>query len=462
MSDTDRPNVVVMVADDMRFDAVSRLGTDAVRTPNLDRLADEGCAFTRAHNMGSPHGAVCVPARSMIHSGQSLFHLDGPGGMTEEHPTLPEAFGDAGYRTFGTGKWHNGTEAFNRCYDEGESIFFGGMGNHWNLPVTSRHPLGEYPDDRPHRFLPGSSGPQPARATYEEFSSGTHASELFADELAGFVRDHHVADDDRPFFGYMAFTAPHDPRTAPGEYHSLYDPQDVELPENFAAEHPFDNGHLHTRDEDLAGHPRDPDVIRRHIADYYAMVTHLDAQVGRVLDALEQTGEREDTVVVFTADHGLAVGQHGLLGKQNLYDHSVRVPLIVSGPGVPAGERRDAFTYHFDLYPTLADLAGLDAPDTVDGESLTATMSGDADGPRDAVLTAFSDDQRALRTDRYKLVEYFVDGDRHTQLFDVADDPAETTDLADDPAHADALERLRDELAERRERMDDSMLADAD
>jgi arylsulfatase A-like enzyme len=309
--------------------------------------------------------------------------------------------------------------------------------------------------------VPGTGeGPQPDRGTYERHASGTHSSELFADAAEEFLHDHHVASDDRPFFAYTAFMAPHDPRTAPGEYHAMYDPRDVDLPANVLAEHPFDNGHLDVRDEELASRPRDEDAIRRHVADYYAMVTHLDAQIGRVLDTLERLGEREDTIVVFTADHGLAVGQHGILGKQNLYDHSVRVPLVFSGPGIPASERRDAFSYHHDLYPTLTDLAGLSAPDTVDGESLAPALTDGADGPRESVFTAFADTQRAVRTDRYKLVEYFVDDRRRTQLFDVDADPLETRNLADDGAHTEVLERLRDELADWRERVDDPVLGD--
>jgi len=455
MSQSTGPNVLVMTADDMRFDAIGALGGD-VATPNLDRLAGSGCAFTRAHNMGSPHGAVCVPARAMLHGGRSLFHLPGGDGMPTEHSLLPESFGDAGYRTFGTGKWHNGTEAFNRCYAEGENVFFGGMDNHWNVPVTDRHPDGEYPGNRPHPFRPGGSRVlESRRRTYDRYSSGTHSTDLFADTTADFLREHDRSGDDRPFFSYMAFMAPHDPRTAPGEYQAMYDPDDVDLPPNFLEEHPFDNGHVHGRDEDLAGHPRDPEEVRRHVADYYAMITHLDAAVGRVLDTLERTGQRENTIVVFTADHGLAVGQHGLMGKQNVYDHSVRIPLIFSGPGVPEGERREAFTYHHDLYPTLADLAGLEAPDTVDGESLAPVIEEDADGPRESVFTAYADTQRAVRTDQYKLIENFPDAERRTQLFDVAADPAETEDLSEDPEHADDVARLRERLAEWRDAVDD-------
>jgi len=456
MSPREQPNVLMLVADDLRVDAVGALGATDVETPNLDRLVEDGCAVTRAHNMGSEHDAVCVPARSMIHSGRSLFHLDGPGGIPTDCAALPETFREGGYRTFGTGKWHNGREAFNRCFEEGRNVFFGGMGNHWNVPVSDRHPLEEYRGDKPHRFLPGdTSGPQPVRQTYDRYASGTHSSELFAETTVEFLTDHHAAREDRPFFAYAAFMAPHDPRTAPGEYHALYDPREVELPSNFRPAHSFDNGALRVRDEDLAGHPRDPDEVRRHLADYYAIVSHLDAQVGRILDALERTGQREDTIVVFTADHGLAVGQHGLMGKQNLYDHSVRVPLVFTGPGVPEAERRDAFSYHHDLYPTLADLAGVEAPAELEGESLARTIRDGADGPRDSLFTAYGDEQRGLRTDQYALVECHVDGDRHTQLFDVDADPWQTENLADNPDHADALARLRADLDERRERADD-------
>jgi arylsulfatase A-like enzyme len=460
MSDNDRPNVLMIVADDHRFDAIGALGNDEIETPHLDSLVESGCAFTRHHNMGSEHGAVCVPARSMIHSGRSLFNLKGPGGMTTEHPTLPERFGEAGYRTFGTGKWHNGIEAFNRCFDEGEDIFFSGMGNHWDLPVCARYPRDEYPEPVPTRTFDGVGSMFVGETTYDRYASGTHASELFADATREFIRSHGERTDDRPFFAYMATTAPHDPRTAPGEYHERYYGE-VDLPENFQPEHPFDTGNLHGRDESLENHPRDPEKVRRHIADYYAMITHLDAQIGRVLDTLEATGERENTIVMFTADHGLAVGQHGLMGKQNLYDHSVRIPLVLAGPGVPAGERRDPLSVHYDLYPTLCELAGLNAPPTVEGESLVPTLSDAGHNHRESLFFAYSDLQRAVREDRFKLIEYDVDGERTTQLFDLASDPLEQHNLADDGTHAEDLERLRDRLRTAQERMDDPTRTDS-
>jgi arylsulfatase A-like enzyme len=452
-ADVDRPNVLLVVADDQRFDTVSALGDDRIETPTLDSLVERGCAFTRHHNLGSTHGAVCVPARSMIHSGRSLFRLEGPGGMTTVHPTLGEAFGDAGYRTFGTGKWHNGREAFNRSFAEGDAIYFGGMGEHWNLPVCSRYPLGEYPDPRPARVDLGSGTVNPVQQVYDRYASGTHSSELFADAAIDFVED--AAGED-PFFASLAWTAPHDPRTAPGEYLERYDPDDLPTPESFVPEHPFNNGAIRGRDEDLEAHPRDPERVRRHLADYYAMITHLDAQLGRVLDALDRTGVREETLVVVTADHGLAVGRHGLMGKQNVYDHSLRVPLLFAGPGVPAGERRDGLSAHPDLYPTLCDLAGLDGepPATVDGASLAPAIRGE-DTHRDAVFAAYGDCQRALRTDGLKLHEYRVDGTERVRLYDLDDDPAETTDRSAE--RPDDVTRLRERLRDRQRAAEDPL-----
>ncbi len=458
MSDQSRPNVLLIVPDDQRFDTIHALGNERVETPTLDSLVRTGCTFSRHHNMGSDRMPVCIPARAMLHSGRTLFHLEGPGGMTTEHPTLAEAFGNAGYRTYATGKWHNGTESFARSFDDGDTLFFHGMGNHWNVPVSSWYPPGEYPDPRPRRLDLGEGSVKSVQQSYDRYVSGTHSSELFTDSLVEFLRSHANSSEDRPFFAYMATMAPHDPRTAPGEYHERYDPADIELPDNVLPKHPFDNGELDIRDEHLENTPRDEANVRQHIADYYAMITHLDAQIGRVLTALEETGQYENTIVVYVGDHGLGLGSHGLMGKQNLYEHSVRVPFVVSGPGVPEDERRDVLSCHYDLYPTLCDLAGLDVPDSVDGETLVPAMDDPDVEPRDSLVLAYRDLHRAIREDRFKLIEYYVEGERRTQLFDLEADPSETTDLSDDDEFAAERERLSERLDARRAAMDDPML----
>jgi arylsulfatase A-like enzyme len=189
--------------------------------------------------------------------------------------------------------------------------------------------------------------------------------------------------------------------------------------------------------------------VRRELAVYYAVVSHLDEQVGRILHALEETNQLDNTVVIFSSDQGLALGSHGLVGKQNLYDHSFGVPLIWRGPGIPRGAKREAACYLRDLFPTTCELAGVPVPATVEGKSLVPALRGKADVVYPAVFGYFTDTQRAVRDGRWKLIRYPVAG--VTQLFDLQADPHELKNLIDDPAHratvAGLTARLREEQA---------------
>ena len=220
--------------------------------------------------------------------------------------------------------------------------------------------------------------------------------------------------------------------------------------------HPFANGEMYVRDENLAPFPRTPEIVQDNIAAYYAMITHLDAQVGRVLDALEKTGRAEDTLVIFAGDNGLAVGQHGLLGKQNLYEHSVRVPLIIRGPGIQEDVRADALCYLLDLYPTLCDILGLAAPETVEGKSLLPVLKNRRAEVRDSLFMAYRSFQRAVRiSDNWKLIKYNVRSVETTQLFNLNDDPWEINNLAENPAYKKRLEDLTTLLKEHMRKSDD-------
>ena len=198
-----------------------------------------------------------------------------------------------------------------------------------------------------------------------------------------------------------------------------------------------------------------PAAIRRHVAEYYAMISHLDAELGRVIDALRTTGELDNTIIVFAGDNGLALGQHGLMGKQSTYDHSVHVPLLMAGPGVPRGERREALCYLLDIYPTLCGMLGVAAPPSVEGRSLCPVLADPDAAVRDKLHFAYMDLHRAVTDGRHKLIECVVDGERHTQLFDHAADPRELLDLAGMPEQGDNVRRLQGELRELRERWDD-------
>lgn len=427
-----RPNVLFLFSDDQRADTIAALGNPRVATPNLDRLAAEGTAFTRAYCMGSDQGAVCVPSRAMLMSGRTLFRVNSRlAGQT----TWPEMFARAGYARFMSGKWHNGPESAARAFPEARAVFLGGMSDQFKVNVSD--------------IVEGK--------VVNKRVGAKHSAELFADEAVGFLK--RQAGADKPFLCYVAFTVPHDPRDAPKEFHDKYSADPPALPGNHLPQHPFDNGELTVRDERLAPWPRTEPVVRKHLADYYACITAMDAQIGRILEALRESGKADDTIVVFSSDHGLAIGSHGLMGKQNLYDHSMRSPLILAGPGVPKGGRCAAMCYLLDILPTVGELAGVAAPEGSEGRSLVPAMKGDGAG-RPAILTAYRNVQRAVRDDRWKLIAY--PQINRVQLFDLAGDPGETKDLSADPAHAADLARMTALLKAEQERFGDKQALTVD
>jgi len=437
-----QPNILFLFTDDQRFDTIHALNCPDIHTPNLDRLAQRSVVFSNAYIMGGSVPAVCMPSRAMLMTGRTLFHLQQSGRwIPEDDLMMPEYFRQQDWTTFGTGKWHNGKAAYARAFGHGDRIFFGGMSDHFRVPLRHFDPTGAYPDD----------------AIYYEEKQ--HSSDLFSSACIRFLREvagNTVGISGRPFFAYVSFTAPHDPRQTHPRFHAMYDPERIPLPENFLPEHPFDNGELDVRDEKLAPWPRTPDVIRQHIADYYAMITHVDDRIGAILDTLEETGLADNTIIVFSGDNGLAVGRHGLMGKQNLYDHSVHVPLMFAGPDLPRGETRDTFAYLLDVFPTLCDLIGIDPPPSVEGRSLAPAITHDAT-IRDSLFFAYRGFQRAVMERRWKLIEYAVNGECTTQLFDLENDPFELRNLADDPACAEHLARLRNRLVQARREYDDEL-----
>lgn len=409
-----RPNVLFLFSDDQRADTIAALGNKHIQTPNLDRLVRRGTSFTRAYCMGAMQGAVCVPSRAMLLSGRTLFRAPADlKGVT----TWPEMFARIGYRTFMTGKWHNQQASALGTFMLGKSVFFGGMGNPYELPVA---------DITDKRTLTAKR------------NSGKHSVELFADSAIDFIKAQQGSAT--PFFAYVAFNLPHDPRVAPKEYHEIYNAKKPPLPPNFLPQHPFNNGpDIIGRDEKLAPWPRTPEVVRQHLADYYAAITFLDAQIGRILEALRGAGLEDNTIVVFASDSGLAIGSHGLFGKQNLYDHSMRAPLIMAGPFVPKDQQRDGLCYLVDIFPTLGDLCGVEYPKDNEGRNLAPLLTGRGQG-RDELFLAYRDVQRAVRDDRWHLIVY--PQINHRQLFDLKNDPHEIKDVSQDPAHAAQVERL--------------------
>jgi arylsulfatase A-like enzyme len=455
---TPTPNILFFFTDDQRFDTIHALGNEQVHTPNLDYLARNGTAFTNAYIMGGSCPAVCMPSRAMLMTGRSLFHIQGEGQtIPESHVMLPEHLRRAGYRTFGAGKWHNGTESYVRSFSAGGAIFFGGMADHWNLPACGFRPDGRYPEPAECRQKMTLGQPVEVREfRHDRIQRGRHSTELVARAGREFLE---TTDDETPFFMFLSFLAPHDPRTMPQRFLTQYVQEEIRLPESYLPEHPFDNGELRIRDELLEAFPRTPEAVRRHTAEYYAMISHVDAEIGGVLDMLKATGQYENTIIILAGDNGLAVGRHGLLGKQSNYDHSVHVPLIMAGPGIPRGERRDAYCYLLDIFPTLCEAADLPIPESVEGRSLSPILGDPAAAGRDELLFAYRDLHRSLLRNGKKLITYNVAGATRRQLFDLRRDPWETNDLAGDERHAATMADLQRRLLAQMRGADDPVAA---
>ncbi|TFV94550.1 DUF4976 domain-containing protein [Algoriphagus kandeliae] len=427
-TETQKPNVLFLFADDQRAETLGIAGNPYIQTPTLDQLAREGTRFTNAYVMGGNHGAICMASRAMLFSGKNLFKVyDRLNGVQ----TMTMDFANAGYTTFGTGKWHNEKEAFEASFQQANNVYLGGMANHYEVDLRN------YGAD-------GKLG-EPTKKGY--------STEIFAESAIDFIQSQKDSSD--PFFCYVAFTVPHDPYSPEANYINYYPDGSLPLPGNYMPYHPFEFDHLTVRDENLTGWPRRPEVIQMILSDYYALITHLDTQVARILDALRESGKLENTIIVYAADNGLAVGSHGLLGKQSLYEHSMKVPLIIKGPGIPSNQELDAFAYIHDLYPTLAELAGLPPREDVDGKSLVPVIHGEKESVRDALFTAYRHTIRAVRTDKWKLIRY-PERD-HTQLFDLEHDPLELNNLAENPIFSSEKNRLISLLQESQKAVGDTV-----
>ncbi len=413
-----RPNFILLFADDQRPDSVGAFGNPHIETPNLDRLTHQGFRFARNYCAGSYSGAVCVASRTMLMTGRHWMNVSDRKNW-EGLPLLPRVLSDSGYETFITGKWHNGQRTLRRAFQSGKRVFMGGMSDHTKVPVSDLTDEGELINKR----MP------------EGFSS-----QLFADAAIDFLDGRKKGD--APFFLYVAFTAPHDPRNPPEAYRKKYYESPPPLPPNFMPQHPFDNGFVSGvgRDESLAPWPRPKGMIQDQLSEYYGLITHLDEQVGRILQALRNHPDANNTYLVYTADHGLGMGSHGLLGKQNIYEHSVQSPFIVIGPDVPEGKQSHALTYIHDVYATFCHLAGVELPAGVQSRNLASLWRGKKTSWRDSVFLPFQDKMRGITDGRWKLHRY--PRQNHTLLFDLQSDPHELNNLATQDEYQNEIDRL--------------------
>lgn len=419
------PNFLFIIADDQAPQTLSTYGNEVCQTPNLDRLAAEGIVLDAAHHMGSWSGAVCLPSRTMIQTSLNVWRtVDMNKGykrinpdtyihepekwlaeLTPDDPeyhSMPVIFNRAGYATFRTCKIGNSFEGANRLY-------------------TGRRDKSN-------------------RDGNDENGSWWHGEQVMK-----FLSQRESSGQEEPFMIFYGFTHPHDPRYGKPELLDKYgavneisseipNPKAPPLQLNWLPEHPFHHGHPGLRDEERVQGvmlKRDEATIRNELGREYACIENIDIQVGTVLEKLEEMGELDNTYVIYTADHGIAVGRHGLAGKQNLYEHTWRVPFIVRGPGIKAGSRAPGNIYLMDVLPTLCDLAGIEPSETMDGQSFKQVLLGEEESIRDVMYGAYcggtKPGMRSVKKGEWKLIKYDVlDGKvRETQLFNLDENPEE-------------------------------------
>ncbi len=462
-----RPNVLFIIVDDQSpFDLKVYDPASMLQTPTLDRLAAEGMVFDGAYHMGSFSGAVCTPSRHMVMSGRTLWHLPiSPGGKKNKNKlcpdhlelqTIPAVFNRAGYDTMRTCKMGNSYEAANKQF-------------------TVRRDATKRGGD-------------------DESGSTWHG-----EQVLNYLNDRETNKDKDPFLIYFGFSHPHDTRDGRPELLDKYgavnhtdratlppeNPKAPALPINYLPKHPFDHGHPGLRDEvDVSGvwENRDERTIRNELGREFACSENIDIQIDRVLKKLEEMGELDNTFIFYTADHGMAIGRHGLQGKQNLYQHTWRVPLIVKGPGIKAGTRVEGNVYLLDMLATLCDVTGVVAPESNEGSTFKSVLLGQRQTIRDVLYGVYNGGtkpgMRCVKQGDWKLIKYDVlDGTvRETQLFNLKDNPheflaehhesagaklsgatptASQVNLADNPKYADKLAEMESLLLAEMRRHDD-------
>lgn len=460
-----RPNLLFILVDDQSpWDLKCYNPDSPLDAPNIDRLAREGMVLDGAYHMGANMGAVCTPSRHMIMSGRTVWHLPtAPQALKKglcppdlEQQTIPAVFNRGGYATMRTCKQGNSYEAANKLF-------------------TVRHDATK-------------------RGGTPETGSAWHG-----DRVMEYLTERESTKDSKPFLIYYGFSHPHDERDGTPELLAKYgatnhtdksapppaNPKQPKLPANYLPAHPFPHGHPKLRDEVAVSgvwERRDEQTIRNELGREFACSENIDIQIGRVLSKLEAMGELDNTYVIYTADHGMAIGRHGLQGKQNLYQHTWRVPFIVKGPGIKAGSRAEGNVYLHDVLATLCDLAGIPAPETNEGKSFKPVLLGQQETVRDTLYGVYcggtKPGMRAVKKGDWKLIQYDVlDGKvRESQLFHLQDNPQEfliehhdpkvkaltganplphQVNLASDPKYADKLAEMQALLLEEMRRLND-------
>ncbi len=472
--DTIKPNILFILTDDQQYNTIQALGNDEIITPNLDKLVSNGTTFTNAYNMGSWTGAVCVASRGMLISGLSVWDVQEnqkklkKKDSTTIAKTWPKLLEKAGYDTYMTGKGHFKTKA--------ENLFTYVVNERPGMPkdawsFKTMRPLFKTLEklESPERnaLLPVGYGRpldendkswSPTDTKFGGFwEGGTHWSEVLKNDAIGFINQ--AKQIDKPFFMYLAFNAPHDPRQAPQEFIDMYPLDSITIPKNFVAEYPYNeaiaNGRTQ-RAECLVPFPRTEYATKTHIQEYYASITHLDVQVGKILDALDASGKAENTIIVFTSDHGLAMGQHGMFSKGILFEHSTKVPFVIVGKNIPKNKKIETPIYLQDIVPTTLEWANTEIPDHIFFKSINNLIEDDTNKTHyDAIYGGMKKHQRAITKDGFKLIIYTKIN--KVLLFDLKNDVWEMNNLAKNPAYKQKTLELFTSLFELQKKLNDKL-----
>lgn len=446
-----QPNVLLICVDDLK-PLIGCFGDPHAKTPNIDRLAARSVRFDRAYC----NQAVCSPSRNALMTSlrpQTLGIYDLPTNFRIARPdalTMAQHFRNHGYKAFAMGK-----------------IFHVGQGNHedaasWNdtpfkpkvktYAIASNEPK---PDAKPSPARPNKD-PRGSSTESADVSDETYGDGLIAAEAVRRIREARNAQS--PVFLAVGFLKPHLPFVAPKKYWDMHDPSTLPQPERMtppdgAPEYaPQFGGELRAySDIPLNEKPLNPELTRHLIHGYYAAASYMDAQLGKVLDALNENGLAKNTIIVFWGDHGWHLGDHGIWCKHTNYEQATHIPLLVSVPAAK-GSSTSALVETVDVYPTLCDLAGLPTPEGLDGRSFASVVNDPSKSHRDHAIHVYPRGQRlgrAVRTERYRLVEWKTFGKTEPdafELYDYVEDPAETRNLAE--THPDVVNNLRSLLAQ--------------
>ena len=324
-----------------------------------------------------------------------------------------------GYKTYMTGKWHvPGQPRFDVVRDPR-----GGMPNVFpkNYPEAYNRP--KSPEDYEKGWKPWDK----SKGGFWE--GGTHWSEVTANHGVDFINE--AKEDGKPFFMYVAFNATHDPRQAPKEFIDMYPLDSIKVPKSYLANYPYDEeigcDPKRLRDERLMPTPRTEFAVKVHRQEYFALATHMDREIGRIFDALEKSGMKDNTYIIFTADHGLSVGHHGLVGKQSMYDHSMQVPFFIAGPGIEPNQQFNMPIYLQDAMATTLDLAKIVKPDYVQFKSVMPLIEGSKKVQYPLIYGKYTHTQRMIQDGDFKLIVYPTI--KVSRLYNTAKDPLEMKDL---------------------------------